>query len=222
MASRAPRRRARRRAGPRRIVAAQTPALTAALHQICGDLDDLDVAYALVGGLAVSVWAEPRLTRDVDLAIAATDDEAAEHRVRELVARGYRVTATVEQVKTGRLATVRLKPPSRAALVIDLLFASCGIEPEIVAAARPTEILPGLRTPVARVGHLIAMKLLARDDRERPQDLDDIRALLKVATAADRRLVATTIEQITDRGFARGRDLHRLWQSVGAKTKRAD
>jgi predicted nucleotidyltransferase len=201
-------------------VASQAPSLTAALHQICGDLDELAVAYALVGGLAVSAWAEPRLTRDVDLAIAADDDLDAEHSVRELASRGYRVTATVEQIKTGRLATVRLKPPGRAALVIDLLFASCGIESEIVAAAKRTEILPGLRVPVARIGHLIAMKLLARDDRARPQDLDDIRALLKVATAADRRLVATTIAQITDRGFARGRDLRVLWKSVAPHTKR--
>ena len=30
-------------------------------------LEALDVRYAIVGGLAVSVWAMPRATRDVDL-----------------------------------------------------------------------------------------------------------------------------------------------------------
>jgi len=215
LASRAPRRRTRRRTGARRPVAAQAPALRAALQRVCSNLDEAEVAYALVGGLAVSARAEPRLTRDVDLAIAANDDRDAENTVRELVRRGYRVTATVEQVKTARLATVRLKPPGRSALVVDLLFASCGVEPEIVAAAEPIEILPGLTIAVARVGHLIAMKLLARDDRERPQDLDDIRALLEVASASDRRLVTTTLGQITKRGFARGRDLARLWKNLG-------
>lgn len=40
------------------------------------------------------------------------------------------------------------------------------------------EMVPGLRVPVARIGHLMALKILARNDRDRPQDLDDLRALL--------------------------------------------
>ena len=36
--------------------------------------------------------------------------------------------------------------------------------------------------PVASTGHLIAMKLLARDDRRRPADYDDLRSLAEVAT----------------------------------------
>lgn len=214
MASSTPRRRARRRARPGRAVAAQSATLATALQRACADLEELGVAYALVGGLAVSARAEPRLTRDVDVAIAARDDAEAERRVQELVARGYRVTATVEQVKTGRLATVRLAAPGRSALVVDLLFASCGIEPEIVKAAEPLEILPSLVVPVARIGHLIAMKLLAGDERERPQDFDDIRALLAVASASDRRLVLPSIARIEKRGFARGRKLEKLWSAI--------
>jgi hypothetical protein len=35
--------------------------------------------------------------------------------------------------------------------------------------------------PVARIGHLMALKVLARDDRRRPQDFDDLRALRREA-----------------------------------------
>jgi predicted nucleotidyltransferase len=195
-------------------VAAQAPALGRALGRVCHDLTGLGIGYALVGGLAVSARAEPRLTRDVDLAVAVADDHAAEQCVGMLLAHGYRLTSTVEHVKAKRLATVRLAPPDELDLVIDLLFASCGIEAEIVTAAETLEILPSLAIPVARIGHLIAMKLLARDDRERPQDLDDIRALLVRASAADRRLVARSIEQITDRGYARARDLASQWREL--------
>ncbi len=66
--------------------------------------------------------------------------------------------------------------------VVDVLFASSGIEPEIVRSAEAIEILPGLVVPVARTGHLIALKLLARDDESRPQDLADLRSLHEVAT----------------------------------------
>lgn len=191
--------------------------LAEALAHVCSELAALDVAFALVGGLAVSARAEPRLTRDVDLAVAVADDETAERYISALVARGYSVRATVEQIKTRRLATVRLVGSHDTALVVDLLFASCGIEREIVAAAEQLEIVPSLVIPVARAGHLIAMKLLARDDRDRPQDLDDIRALLRSATAADRRLVTSSIKLISKRGFARGRDLAAAWRAVAGR-----
>jgi hypothetical protein len=42
-----------------------------------------------------------------------------------------------------------------------------------------TEIVPGLSQPSATTGHLIAPKLLARDDQTRPQDFMDLRALRK-------------------------------------------
>jgi hypothetical protein len=42
------------------------------------------------------------------------------------------VDSTVEHKRTGRLATARTTSPSGA--VVDLLFASSGIEPEVVAA----------------------------------------------------------------------------------------
>ena len=70
-------------------------------------------------------------------------------------------------------------------LVLDLLFASCGFENEIVEGADTIVVLPGLSLPIASVGHLMAMKLLARDDRHRPTDADDLRALRAVATATD-------------------------------------
>ena len=46
-------------------------------------------------------------------------------------------------------------------VVVDLLFASCGIEPELVRDAEPLEVFEGLTLPVARLEHLLAMKVLA-------------------------------------------------------------
>lgn len=181
-----------------------------ALGQAARDLAAVRARCALVGGLAVSTRADPRFTRDVDLAVAVADDSEAEAVVAALGARGYAVLAVVEQDALGRLATVRLGLGAGDAadrVVVDLLFASCGIEPEIVAAAEPLEVLPGLRLPVATVGHLLVMKLLARDDRSRPQDLADLRGLLAVATAADLAQAREGCVLLTERGFARGRDL---------------
>ena len=134
---------------------------------------------ALVGGLAVSAHTGPPFTRDADLAVAVTSDAEAEALVRDLRARGYEIEAIVEHDAVGRLATVGLTRSSRRnAPVIDLLFASSGIEREIVAEAEPIELLPMLTISVARVGHLIALKVFSRDDARRPHDLGDLRALV--------------------------------------------
>ncbi len=180
--------------------------LADALRDISGAIDH---PWALVGGLAVSARTEPRLTRDVDLAVAVSDDDQAEATVRSLNNSGYRTLAVVEQDRAGRLATVRLVPPAATAAgaVIDLLFASCGIENEIVAAADDVEVFAGLQARVARSGHLFAMKVLSRDDRTRPQDQLDLATLGKVLTEADQREAERAVDLIIQRGFARQRDL---------------
>ena len=174
-----------------------------------GDLRDLARRFALVGGLAVSARTEPRLTRDADLVVLVTGDRDAEALVHDLQGRGWRVTTAIEQDVAGRLATVRLALAGAdvRGAVVDLLFASSGIEPEIVGAADPIEVIPGFTIPVARLGHLIALKVLARDDRTRPQDRVDLAALLGRADAAAVGEARDSLALVTRRGFHRGRDL---------------
>jgi hypothetical protein len=117
------------------------------LQRIAKDLAASGASYALVGGLAVSTRTEPRFTRD--LAVAVTKDSEAEALVGFLKARDYRVNTLVEQEAVARLATVRLIPSGEPTVIVDLLFASSGIEPEIVAAAEPLEIIEGVRVRVA-------------------------------------------------------------------------
>jgi Nucleotidyl transferase AbiEii toxin, Type IV TA system len=182
--------------------------LEAALRQIHADLTEAQVSFALIGGLAVSARTEPRFTRDADLAVALASDAEAETLIRELQARGYRIEAVVEQDAAGRLATVRLTRSSEPrGPVIDLLFASSGIEREVVTDAEPIELLRNLTIGVARTGHLIALKVLSRDDVTRPQDLADLRALLRVASSAELARARQSIALIAARGYHRGRDL---------------
>ena len=183
--------------------------LESTLRQAARDLHDLHRQWALVGGLAVSARTEPRFTRDIDLVITVASDRDAEVLVHDLQGRNYRVQTILEQEATARLASARLIPvgEDETGTVLDALFASSGIEPEIVAAAEALEILPHLRVPVATIGHLIALKLLARDDRLRPQDRVDLGALLRAAGAPDLEQARTAIALIRARGFHRDRDL---------------
>jgi hypothetical protein len=181
---------------------ASTGGLGQALLAVASDLTALDRRFALVGGLAVSVRAEVRFTRDVDLAVAVADDADAEQLVLSLRNRSYQVRATVEQDAVRRLSTVRLLSP--AGVKVDLLFASSGIEDEIVTRAEIVEQGTG-RLPVARVEELVATKVLSADE-QRLQDHLDFRSLICVG-AVDLDVVRANLQLIEERGFARQQDL---------------
>lgn len=182
--------------------------LERSLRAIVAALTVRQARFAVVGGLAVAVRAEPRLTRDADLAVAVANDAEAASLVAGLRIDGYHAFAAVEHESAGRLATVRLSQPDReSGAVTDLLFASSGIEAEVVSAATAVEVLPGLIVPVATVGHLMVMKALARDDRRRPADADDLVGLAAVADEDDWRTATDSAALVMARGYGRGRDL---------------
>jgi hypothetical protein len=179
-----------------------------ALAHAVQQLNDANASFALVGGLAVSVRAEPRFTKDADFAIAVANDLEAESIVRGFLGAGYAMLADLEQETTGRLATVRLVAPSSTGdgPVVDLLFASAGIEPEVAGAATVEELAPGLHIPVATIGHLIAMKVLS-EGPARFQDSADLVALIRLASKDDMILARTSVGLMQERGSTRTKDL---------------
>jgi len=90
---------------------------------------------------------------------------------------------------------------------VDLLFASSGIENEIIADATVVEIFPGLPVKLASVPALIAMKVLSADFEERPQDIIDLRYLIKAAGKDDLASARNLIDLITKRKYNRNKDL---------------
>ncbi|MDP7111501.1 MAG: nucleotidyl transferase AbiEii/AbiGii toxin family protein [Myxococcota bacterium] len=197
--------------------------LETALDHAVRALVDAGARFALVGGIAISARAEPRFTRDLDLAVAVRDDAEAETLLSSLSTAGYRIVSTVEQDATGRLATARLAPPGEPddGIVVDLLFASSGIEPEIVASAEPLVVFAGPPLPVATLPHLIALKVLSLDDRTRPQDRVDVAALVDRATGADLEAAREALASIAARGFARQQDLHAKFDALLTTHERA-
>lgn len=188
--------------------------LQSLLKRMATFMEEHGQPWALIGGLAVSVRTEPRFTRDLDLAIAVRDDAAAEALIRRVHGAGYRVLATVEQEATHRLATARLASREHNGLLLDLLFASSGIEAEICASAECVEVFPAVRIPVATLPHLMALKVLARDDQTRPQDAADLRQLIVAAEARDLTEAIQAAHLIEQRGYHRGRNLTEALQAA--------
>lgn len=189
-----------------------------ALASILRALSARGRSFALVGGLAISIRAEVRFTRDVDLAVAVRDDADAEALVRDLSDSGYRVVAQVEQESAKRLSTVRLA--GAEGVVVDLLFASCGLEHEVSSRAEEMEIPEIGRVPVARAEELLAMKLLSMREA-RLQDRLDAQRLLEVG-AVDLDAVRANLALIRSRGFDRGQDLESKLEELLAELARSD
>jgi len=182
-----------------------------ALVGLTQQLTEQAARFAVVGGLAASARGEVRFTRDVDVAVSVAGDDEAEALIFQLGQAGYRVTATVEQKATRRLSTARLRHPN--GVVCDLIFATCGIEQEVVETASPVELFPGHFIPTASAEALLAMKVLSSTS-ERPRDLGDIQAILLETPEVDRASVTRLLELIQARGFARGQQLVEKWQEL--------
>jgi predicted nucleotidyltransferase len=178
--------------------------LISAASQVLVALQQENVKGCLVGGLAVSARCDPRFTRDVDIAVVVDTDEHAEALIHALASHGLRMAGLVEQEAVGRLAMARLS--TQDGLSVDLLIASSGIETEVVMNAEILEVVQGVLLPVARTGHLIALKLLSVAPG-RETDAADLRNLAAVATQDEWNLASEAVAQIQERGFARGRQL---------------
>jgi len=183
-------------------------------------LEEMGVAWALVGGLAVSCYVDPRFTRDIDVAVAVGDDAGAESFLRAWQSQGYVLSAVMEQDAVGRLSTARTtKGRGQEGIYVDLLFASSGIEFEVIEQAQTIAVVPDVVIPVARPGHLYALKLLSDSPDERPQDRVDLKALRELIVGDERIATEEALALIAERGFARGRDLlSRMKLALGGVT----
>lgn len=177
-------------------------------RRITQDLAEADAKFAVVGGLAIAIRAEPRFTRDIDLALAVADDPQAERILRTLILKGYRPLAEMDRNDRPRLATMRMIPPGHTldeidrgeATIIDLLFACCGIEEEVVATAEPLVVVADVIAPVAQIPHLLAMKCLSHG-KHRPLDLVDIQSLILRATIVELSEARRLVKLIESRRF---------------------
>jgi hypothetical protein len=137
------------------------------VKRVLETLDNNQIPYAVIGGLAVSHHAVPRLTQDVDLIVPAE----AMGRIRSLFPNGYqRGTAVLEVYDIDGTR-------------VDFLPAKLRYEREVVAHAVPGNIGD---TParIASVRDLLLLKMFAAGSRpvlgDRKQDEADITRLLEI------------------------------------------
>ncbi len=129
------------------------------------------IPSAVIGGLALSVWGEPRVTRDVDVKVLLRRDEAS--RLLEAIAADY-VPLSDEPLQTlARLGFLFVK--DRWGTRIDLLLSDTEFDAEAIRRARPVELAPGTTVYVCTAEDLLIYKLIST----RPRDYEDAVSIIR-------------------------------------------
>lgn len=179
------------------------------LKKIIQDLKTLQANWALVGGLACSIYAEPRTTKDIDLVLALSEKAQLDEIVNKMLKLGYHNKQVLMHLNPAHRLGLRvsLKSNKDYAIPIDLLTATCGIEQEIVENSKSIEILPSIVLPVAMLSHILAMKILSQNNHERIRDRADAISLISNASNEDLQKTRKALSLITERKFNRDKDL---------------
>ena len=179
------------------------------IRKIVTDLNSTSLPWCLIGGLACSVYCEPRTTKDIDVAVSPSSPEDLETFVTCLEAIGYFNRQLLMHVQPTHRLGWRLFHKSQRGydIPLDLLSSSSGIEREVVAAASLVEILPSLLVPIASRAHLIAMKVVSENSSDRIRDRMDLQGLIATATDSDLAESKSALLLIASRGFDRGKDV---------------
>ncbi len=157
------------------------------VEAIVDALNQRDVRYLVVGGLAVVAYGHLRLTADVDLVIDL-EPENVRRAVAALVSLNYRPRAPVPfeefadpikrraWIREKGLTVFSLYSPDHSATEIDVFVEAPFDFSHAYASARWMEVGPGVSASFAARADLIALKRLAG----RPEDLEDVRRLLEL------------------------------------------
>jgi hypothetical protein len=138
------------------------------LMALVAALDDANVEYALVGGLAVAVWGAPRATRDIDLLVRP---ESLVRALEVVKGHGFDHRAQLMTFRDGMTLQRVSRAEGRELLTVDFILVNENLEP-IWGSRQKLESISGPIWVISRDA-LIQMKAFAA----RPQDLADIERL---------------------------------------------
>jgi predicted nucleotidyltransferase len=128
------------------------------------------IPYAIIGGIAVQVWGEPRATRDVDLTIAVPP-ERADAAIDTLLGRfAPRIPDALVFARKNRVLLVA----ASNGVPVDVSLGLPGYEEDVIARSVLVEIAPGQAVRVCSPEDLVIHKAVAG----RMQDRLDLEMLL--------------------------------------------
>lgn len=138
------------------------------LHQF---FQTLELPYAVIGGMAVQWWGEPRTTQDVDLTIVAPLDRPSSVIIQQILDRfPARIENALEFARRSRVILITVS----SGCPVDISMGLPGYEDEVMRRAVEFDLEPGKAVRVCAAEDLIIHKAIAG----RPQDVRDIEGIV--------------------------------------------
>ncbi len=168
------------------------------LEKVALALDSERLAYMVIGGQAVLLHGEPRLTKDVDITLAAgLDDLGTVLRA----AKGAGLEPLVDPDDFTRRTMVLPCRDPETSVRVDFVLSHLPYEREAIARSVTVE-LGEAAVHFATAEDLVVHKVLAG----RPRDLEDVRAIVLKTPDLDRAFVDSTLQQFQE-ALSRGAEL---------------
>ena len=139
--------------------------------RVQGVLKAAGVESIAIGGLAVAIWGEPRLTRDVDLKVLLKREQA--DRLLTSLPPEYRRLSPEPEDTLRRLGFLFVADAT--GIRVDLLLAETGFDVEAIARGRQVEATAGETVAVCTPEDLIIYKIIST----RSRDHDDVPGILR-------------------------------------------
>jgi hypothetical protein len=142
------------------------------LKRVLAALEERGIPYALCGGLAVSIYAEPRATEDLDLLVLAQDMDRCRTALEPLGFRQYGSPMIFAQGTIPLQRLLKTETGGEDVVPLDLLLVHSPVLEKIWQTRQSFE-WEGRKTWIVSREGLIGLKRL----RGSPQDLVDIEKL---------------------------------------------
>jgi len=158
------------------------------LARVASGLKGLEIGYMVIGGQAVLLYGEPRLTKDIDITLSIDADKvptilelANDLKLRVLVRNPERFAR-----QTKVLPVLDDAPGIR----VDFIFSSSAYETEAIARAVPVR-LGRATVKFASLEDLVIHKVIAA----RPRDLEDVKSVLTKNAKYDSKYIETWLRK---------------------------
>lgn len=176
--------------------------LVPAIRALCTLLKVSHVPGAIIGGVAASLQGQARATEDVD-ALLRLDERTLDHFLDMAMAQGFKPRIP-DAVSFARRSAVLLLEHEASRVGVDLTLCRLPFDSDAIDRARLI-VMGDLQFSVVVPEDLIIMKAIAH----RPQDLQDIRAVVRANPQLDSSRVRAQVQE-----FAKALDMPELWEDI--------
>jgi hypothetical protein len=175
------------------------------LEKVAFALDSERLPYMVIGGQAVLLHGEPRLTKDVDITLAAGLDEL------DTVLRAVKKAGLEPLVDPDDFTRQTMVLPCRdpeTSVRVDFILSHTPYEREAIGRS-VTVRLGEVAVHFATAEDLVVHKVLAG----RPRDLEDVRAIVLKRPDLDRSYIHMTLQQFQE-ALSRGDELTDRFEDI--------